>query len=113
MSMSSLATARTFDSDISILGANGEDNDGAYVGFVSSEKPKCIRNRKVVLSSSGDVLDRGRTSQGGVWALHITAAQQPLEVKAKLRRSRLRNGDRCGSARDVFDPGAPRHGGWG
>ena len=98
-SMRAQATAaRTFDSDITILGVDGEDNDGAYVGFVTSEKPKCIRNRKLVLSSEGDVLDRGRTSQGGVWALHITAAQSDLEIKVAMRKSRLGNGDRCGRA---------------
>ena len=40
--LAATAQARTFDSEITLLDADGQGDDGVVFGFVSSEKRKCV-----------------------------------------------------------------------
>lgn len=106
------ARGKVTGSTVRGLGIDGIDEDGAAYGIVTSPKPRCLRGRTVKLFSvleNGErvLLDYGRTSRGGAWAGHVTAAQDTVaeHYLAVLKRKKYRRGGKkrvCAGDRHAF-----------
>lgn len=81
-----------------ITGIGSKRSQGAFVGFILlDEKAECFSDRKMTLrNADGDVLDRGRTSRNGGFALHLTEGEyfagDPFTASVAAGRS---GGDNC------------------
>lgn len=106
-----LPRAKGADSEVIIAGLGSSQSDGTFAGVVDSPKAACRTNRKLKLTGGGDLLDKGTTTEGGTWGLHITETEfftaGPLKVTASP--SRLSGGKRCAGSTATFVPQTKRH----
>lgn len=81
------------------LGLNGFKQDGAFAGLVGLNKQaRCFDDRKTKLVVDGEVVDRGTTSFGGSWALHLLRREfkgGEAKLTVKVAKSKLPNGTVC------------------
>lgn len=96
-----------------ILGVNGNKQDGAFVGLILIESPnrallrgqapKCFANRKMSLYKDGELIDRGKSTHNGTWALHVTRREfnSMSEFVVKVRKSKK---PPCGAGSSTFSP---------
>ena len=98
-----------------ILGVNGSKQNGAFAGLVLVESGNnkalmrgqggnCFANRKMSLYRDGELIDRGKTTHNGTWALHVTRREfDPMsEFVVKVRKSKK---PPCGAGSSTFSPG--------
>lgn len=67
--------ARPAGASIKFLSFAALSGDGVFVGTVSSSAHKCRSDRKIQLMLGDEVIDSGRTTADGSWALHFTEAE--------------------------------------
>ena len=99
------AASRAASTDLSIVGVDGDGDDGAFGGFVKSSKGKCKANRKVKLLLDGNEIDHGTTTAAGSGSLHVTAAEfEPTNTfKVVVKKT-----SKCAGAKENFVPAMPR-----
>ncbi|MFN8112748.1 MAG: hypothetical protein U0R51_06065 [Solirubrobacterales bacterium] len=89
------------------LGLNGNKKDGVFAGLIGLKKrAKCFDDRKTKLLIDGKLVDRGTTSFGGSWALHLTIKEfdGAEKMTVKVAKSKLANGTTCGGASYTYIP---------
>jgi hypothetical protein len=105
-SLPARAAGRRAATLVSFLGVNGKKQNGAFAGLILLEKgasKACFGNRKISLYGDGELLDQGRTSRHGSWALHVTKGEfnSVTEFTAKVRKSKK---PACGSGSTTYEP---------
>lgn len=92
--------SRFVESQVSLIGVNGIDADGAIGGAIfNSPAGDCFADRKIKLIADGKLLDKGTTSQNGAWALHLKGREYEKAVRFRVELAKEKRGtDRCSSA---------------
>jgi hypothetical protein len=104
------------DTSIAPIAINGRKADGAVAGLIllstgtsklrggNPDIPNCFSNRKMSLYGDGDLLDHGKTSRNGTWALHVTKKefQSVTDLEVKVRKSKAPDGSKCGASSTSF-----------
>lgn len=105
--MSARKVAKPVGSVVLLLGLDSFGSDGVFGGLVGLEKrAKCFYNRKMKLLGGGEVLDRGTTTFGGAFGLHITEGEffGSDKLVFKVAKSKLKDGTVCGAAKTTYTP---------
>ena len=95
--------AKPVKTNIVALGLNGSGQDGAIAGLIGLNKQAdCFKNRRAKLLLDGKLVDRGTTTFGGAWALHLTSGEidSADKLAVKVAKSKRPNGTVC--AGDTF-----------
>lgn len=104
------------DTAIAPIAVDGKGKDGAFAGLIllssgttklrggNPSIPNCFSKRKMSLFGDGDLLDHGKTSHNGTWALHVTRKefQSVTEFTVKVRKSKAPDGSQCGASSTTF-----------
>jgi hypothetical protein len=95
------AASRAAATGVAIVGVDGQDENGAFGGFVESSKGSCKANRKVKLLRDGTPIDRGTTTTEGSWSLHVTQTEFDPSNSFKVV---VKKTSKCKGAKTTFSP---------
>jgi hypothetical protein len=102
----------TIPTTLNFRSADGPANDTEFDGDLSSPRGKCLRGRKVQgfkkVGATFRLFDTDRSSTHGAWGVKGNVTGLP-DVKIKVTRKRLHNGNVCGSDSVILTAGPKRY----